>query len=91
MKLCMMSCNYVLFISHIIFPLSQHFLYFYKSVGYRVERGDGNRRWREGLLVSNKGGKMDKCGRGRVEEREEPSMVASVQAGHLDQTTCDGL
>jgi hypothetical protein len=32
----------------------------------------------------NKGGQMGKNGRGRVEERGEPSAAASVQAGHLD-------
>jgi hypothetical protein len=30
---------------------------------------------------------MAKNGRGRVEEREEPSAVASVRTGHLDKTT----
>jgi hypothetical protein len=39
----------------------------------------------------NKGGTMEKDGRGRAEDRGEPSEVASVQAGHLDQTTRDGL
>jgi hypothetical protein len=35
----------------------------------------------------NKGGKMDENGRGRIENREEPGMVVSVQAGYLDQMT----
>jgi hypothetical protein len=33
----------------------------------------------------NNGGKMEKDGRGRVEERGEPGMAASVRTGHLDQ------
>jgi hypothetical protein len=32
---------------------------------------------------------MDKNGKGRVEDRKEPSVVASVQAGHLDQMMRD--
>jgi hypothetical protein len=39
----------------------------------------------------NKGGKMGKNQRGRVEERAEPSKVASVQAGLLDQMMGDRL
>jgi hypothetical protein len=39
----------------------------------------------------NKGGTMEKDGRGRAEDRGEPSEVACVQAGYLDQTTRDGL
>jgi hypothetical protein len=35
----------------------------------------------------NKGGIMDKNGRGRVEERGEPGAVASVQTGHMDPMT----
>jgi hypothetical protein len=35
----------------------------------------------------NTGGKIDKNGRSRVADREEPGMVASVQAGYLDQIT----
>jgi hypothetical protein len=35
----------------------------------------------------NKAGQMGKNGRGRVEERGEPSAAASVRTGHLDQTT----
>jgi hypothetical protein len=34
---------------------------------------------------------MDKNARGRVEDRQEPSMVVAVQAGHLDQMMRDGL
>jgi hypothetical protein len=33
----------------------------------------------------NKGGNMGKNGRGREEDREEPSMVAPEQAGLLDK------
>jgi hypothetical protein len=33
----------------------------------------------------NKGGQLAKDGRGRVEERGEPSVVAPMQAGHLEQ------
>jgi hypothetical protein len=39
----------------------------------------------------NKGGKTEKNGRGRVEERGEPGMVASVQAGYLHQMMRNGL
>jgi hypothetical protein len=35
----------------------------------------------------NKGGKREKHGRGREEDRGEPGMAAPVQAGHLDKTT----
>jgi hypothetical protein len=34
----------------------------------------------------NTGGKTGKNGRGREQDREEPSLVASVQAGHMDKT-----
>jgi hypothetical protein len=34
----------------------------------------------------NKGGQMGNNGRGTVEERVEPSAVASVRTGHLDVT-----
>jgi hypothetical protein len=55
------------------------------------ERG-AMRRGKEGLEVitsgGNKGTKTEKHRRGREEERGEPGMVAPVQAGHLDQTTC---
>jgi hypothetical protein len=34
----------------------------------------------------NKGGQRGKHGRGREEDREEPGMVASEQAGLLDKT-----
>jgi hypothetical protein len=43
------------------------------------------------LCGGNKGGKMDKDRRGREEDRGEPSMVASVLVGHLDQTMQDRL
>jgi hypothetical protein len=36
-------------------------------------------------LGGNKGGKIDKNGGGRVEERGEPGMVAPEQAGLLDK------
>jgi hypothetical protein len=39
----------------------------------------------------NKGRKMGKHSGGRVEERAEPSEVASMPAGLLDQMTGDGL
>jgi hypothetical protein len=39
----------------------------------------------------NKGGKMGKNRMGRVEDRGEPGMAASVQAGHLDQMIRNGL
>jgi hypothetical protein len=35
----------------------------------------------------NKGGKMEKDGRGRVEEWGEPGMASSVRTGHLDEMT----
>jgi hypothetical protein len=35
----------------------------------------------------NKGGKREKYGRGREEERGEPGVAAPVQAGHLDKMT----
>jgi hypothetical protein len=43
------------------------------------------------LCGGNKSGKMEKDGRGRVEDRGEPSVAASVHAGHLDQMTRNGL
>jgi hypothetical protein len=57
------------------------------------EEGDGERaakrRGNDGLEViqcrGNKGGQIGKDGRGRVEERGEPSVVTPVQAGHLEQ------
>jgi hypothetical protein len=58
----------------------------------RKEDGEraANRRGNEGPEVipsgGNKGGQMEKDGRGREEERGEPGTVASVQAGHLDKT-----
>jgi hypothetical protein len=54
------------------------------------ERG-AKRRGNEGPEVipsrGNKGGQMGKQGRGREEERGEPSVAAPMQAGHLDQMT----
>jgi hypothetical protein len=51
------------------------------------ERG-AKRRGNEGPEVipsrGDKGGQMEKHGRGREEERGEPSGAAPVQAGHLD-------
>jgi hypothetical protein len=35
----------------------------------------------------NKGGQIGKNGRGRIEERGHPSMVASMQIGYLDLIT----
>jgi hypothetical protein len=57
-------------------------------------REDGERgaigRGNEGPEMITSGGnkvrKTEKHGRGRVEERGEPGVVATVQAGHLDQT-----
>jgi hypothetical protein len=43
------------------------------------------------LHRGNKGRKIEKDGGGRVGDRGEPSMVASVQAGHLDQMMRNGL
>jgi membrane protein implicated in regulation of membrane protease activity len=39
----------------------------------------------------NKVGKMEKDGRGRVEARGEPSVVASEQTGLMDQMTWNRL
>jgi hypothetical protein len=39
------------------------------------------------ILGGNKGGKIEKDGGGRVEDRGEPGVAASVRTGHLDQTT----
>jgi hypothetical protein len=43
------------------------------------------------LYGGNKGRKMEKTGRGRVENMGEASTAASVQAGHSDQKMRDGL
>jgi hypothetical protein len=59
------------------------------------EKGMGKRgassRGTGGLEIlpcgGNKGGKTHKHSRARREDREEPSMVASMQVGLLDQTT----
>jgi hypothetical protein len=52
-------------------------------------------RGKEGLESNfgrgNKGRKMDKYGRGRVEDSQEPRMAASVQVGHMHQMMRDGL
>jgi hypothetical protein len=59
-----------------------------------AEMGEAGERWamgrgKEGPEITqcrrNKAGKTDEMGGGRVEDRGEPGMVASVQAGHLDQ------
>jgi hypothetical protein len=42
------------------------------------------------LSGGNKGGKMDKNSGQRVEDKEEPSAVASMQIGYLDQIMRDG-
>jgi hypothetical protein len=59
--------------------------------GERGVIGWGN----DGLDIKSYGGntgrKMDKNGSRRVADREEPGMVASVQAGYLDQMTQNGL
>jgi hypothetical protein len=34
---------------------------------------------------------MDKNGGGRVEDRGEPGVAASVQIGYMDQMTRDGI
>jgi hypothetical protein len=39
------------------------------------------------LHGGKKGGKIDKDGGGRVEDRGEPGVMASVHTGHLDQMT----
>jgi hypothetical protein len=61
------------------------------AVGLRGVMGRGN----DGVEITpcggNKGRKLEKDGRERVEDRWEPSAVASVQVGHLDQMTRDGL
>jgi hypothetical protein len=56
--------------------------------GERGTTGMGNEGLGKIIGGGNKGGQMGKNGRGRVEEREEPSAAASVQAGHLDHQTC---
>jgi hypothetical protein len=49
--------------------------------------GRGNASLEEILLGGNKGGQIVKNGRGRVEERGEPGMAASVQTGHWNPKT----
>jgi hypothetical protein len=61
-----------------------------KGVGERAagERGAMGRGKAGPEIISsrgNKGGKIEKHGGGRVEDREEPSMAASVQTGHMAQ------
>jgi hypothetical protein len=51
----------------------------------RGAMGRGKEGWEKIISGGNKGRQMGKNGRGRMEEREEPGAVASVQAGHLDQ------
>jgi hypothetical protein len=50
-----------------------------------VGRGKGGPE--EIISGGNKGRQIAKNGRGRVEERGEPGVVASVQTGHLDLMT----
>jgi hypothetical protein len=56
------------------------------EAGERGAMGRGNEGPEEIKSGGNKGGQMGKDGRGRVEERGEPSTVASMRTGHLDQT-----
>jgi hypothetical protein len=59
--------------------------------GERGAMGRGNVGPEVILLGGNKGGKIDKNGRGRVEDRgEQPGEVASERTGLLEQTTRDG-
>jgi hypothetical protein len=59
--------------------------------GERGVLGRGNVGPEVILLGGNKGGKIDKNGRGRVEDRgERPGEVASEHTGLLEQTTRDG-
>jgi hypothetical protein len=59
--------------------------------GERGALGRGNVGPQVILLGGNKGGKIDKNGGGRVEDRgERPSEVASERTGLLEQTTRDG-
>jgi hypothetical protein len=64
-----------------------------QRLGRKIDAGERGviGRGKDGLAMTlrrgNQGGKMEKDGRGRVEDREEPSMVASVQAGHMDKMT----
>jgi hypothetical protein len=59
--------------------------------GERGALGRGNVGPEVILLGGNKGGKIDKNGRGRVEDSgEQPGEVASERTGLLEQTTRDG-
>jgi hypothetical protein len=53
----------------------------------RGAKGRGNEGLEEIIHRGNKGGQMGKNGRGRVEERGEHGVVASVRIGHLDPMT----
>jgi hypothetical protein len=55
--------------------------------GERGALGRGNVSLEVISLGGNKGGKIDKNGGGRVEERGEPGAVAPEQAGLLDKQT----
>jgi hypothetical protein len=55
--------------------------------GERGTTGRGKVGPEEITSRGNKGGQMGKHGRGRVEDRGEPSVAASVQTGHLDPMT----
>jgi hypothetical protein len=58
--------------------------------GERGAMGRGNIGLEVILLGGNKGGKIDKNGRGRVEDRgEQPGKVASECTGHLEQMMQD--
>jgi hypothetical protein len=55
--------------------------------GERGAIGRGKNNLEEITSEGNKGGQIGKNGRGRVEERGEPGVAASVQVGYLDQQT----
>jgi hypothetical protein len=55
--------------------------------GERGAMGRGKVGPEEVTSGGNKGGQMGKHGRGREEDREEPSAVASEQPGLLDKKT----
>jgi hypothetical protein len=60
------------------------------KVGSRRKRGAigrGNDGPEMILCGGNTGRKMEKDGRGRVEESREPGTAAPVQTGHLDHMT----
>jgi hypothetical protein len=62
-----------------------------RGAGERGAKGRGKGGLETAQCRGNNGGKMDKHGGGRVEERGEPGVVASVQTGYMDQMTRDGL